>query len=403
MEIRKIKKEEVREFKKLNNYAFGKWEMDVPEVEELYYFEPERIYGCFIENKLVSGLINHDYRQVIRGKMKKMGGIGGVSTYPEYRGLGLIRELMKNVFNDMKKENTAVSMLMPFKEGYYEKFGYTGTNSNLIVEIPLESLLHHLKCKTPDEYEELRLPCPEGLDDFLNFFSEIAAEYHGLISLESIDIDVLEKNLKNWLFIFIEKDGEIKAAARYLKKGYSRGFKWVDEGIIKVRDFYWKSIKVRNLLFKYLAKHRDQIVKINFEIPFGKNYYPWLLDTINPVNVKVNKVPWMVRIIDVEEALKEIPVSVEGEILLEVKDDWCNWNNGIYLLTAKKDFLEVKRKDKSANETIIDIRGLSALLYGSLSMDELSSRDLIKCKNTDDRNLLQRWFPPETIFNTTYF
>ena len=50
--------------------------------------------------------------------------VSGVATLPKFRNRGLVRELFAFAFEEMKKRGHAISLLVPFHYGFYEKFGY---------------------------------------------------------------------------------------------------------------------------------------------------------------------------------------------------------------------------------------------------------------------------------------
>ena len=75
-------------------------------------------------NKIIS-TVRVFHRQVyIGGKVYKMGGIGEVSTHPDYRGLGLSYKLLEAAAAYMKKNRFDLSMLGTGRYSHYEKHGF---------------------------------------------------------------------------------------------------------------------------------------------------------------------------------------------------------------------------------------------------------------------------------------
>ena len=52
-----------------------------------------------------------------------MGGVVSVSSYPEARRQGNVKNMFINHFQNMKKENIVVSALHAFKDSFYESLG----------------------------------------------------------------------------------------------------------------------------------------------------------------------------------------------------------------------------------------------------------------------------------------
>lgn len=74
--------------------------------------------------KMMASLQLIPYSVWYEGKEVGMGGIGGVSTLPEYRRQGSIRALMEHSLREMHERGMALSALYPFSHAYYRQFGY---------------------------------------------------------------------------------------------------------------------------------------------------------------------------------------------------------------------------------------------------------------------------------------
>lgn len=399
MNIRKIEPGEFSELKKLQNYAFGKWEEEVKEDKKLDWFKNADNIGVYEDDELVSALINHDFEQVVRKDVKRMGGLGGIATYPEYRNKGFVSELMKESFAVMKDNDQSVSMLFPFKETFYERYQYVSTNNNMKLVTPLISLKHYKDYDPEGDWEIERRPSSRSKDDFLSLMRKVALKkYHGFVLVDRKADGIWHVFSKDQIFVFIKRNDKIVAAAKYTKKGFQDIF---ETGIIDVSHMYWVDIDSRNMMFKYFAKHLDQIEKIKMYIPYGINYYSWLKNN-KKIEAEIQQFPWMVRIIKVEDALSNIHVPTDGSITIRVKDKFCPWNNNTYELTAKNSTLTAERTNNEEHITI-PIDALSALLYGAYSLKETEKLYPIDYDDKSKKELLKEWFPQELIYNTSFF
>lgn len=54
----------------------------------------------------------------LEGEPLRMGGIGSVATYPEYRRQGYVKGLLTHLLAVMKEEGQTVSMLHPFSVSF---------------------------------------------------------------------------------------------------------------------------------------------------------------------------------------------------------------------------------------------------------------------------------------------
>ncbi|QSX05114.1 GNAT family N-acetyltransferase [Sedimentibacter sp. zth1] len=401
MNIRKIEDRDLEQVYKLHTYCTGRhWTDGVPAKDSLAFYTPDEILGMFDDDKLVSMIRNYTFKQLVRGVIKNMGGVSHVATFPEYRMCGYVKELTKSVFNDMKDKKQSVSMLHPFKKSFYSEFGYVGANDNILVKVSFDALSHYLK-HVPNidaiwkEERERAVDIQEEYETFK--YSLDLSNYHGLVFLDNMSNEYWVDDHEDVIVVFIKKDDEIVATAKYLKIGYG------ENGKLMVLEMFWKDIESRFMIFRYFAKHTDQFSHIEMRIPFGTNFYTWLSDSSRPFEVKINNRPWMVRIIDVLDALRDIPVKTDGKVFLELYDEYCKWNNGGYMLKTVGDKLKITKLDNIIPQLRIDIRGLTSLLYGIYSVEELEFKNWINIIDNDISEILNDWFPKQLINNPYYY
>ena len=70
--------------------------------------------------------------------------VSGVATLPEFRKMGLVREMFEFSFDEMRKRNQHISLLIPFNYEFYEQFGYKqcyNKTHRYISEIPNDGVI----------------------------------------------------------------------------------------------------------------------------------------------------------------------------------------------------------------------------------------------------------------------
>ncbi|MBN1550864.1 GNAT family N-acetyltransferase [bacterium] len=396
MNIRKLRKSERFDALRLNTSAFGNWPDDLRQ-EDIEWIVPSETIGVFVQRKLAAVLINLTLEQSVRGVIKNMAGVGGVATYPEHRMKGYVKQLMAAAFSDMHAKSQSVSMLAPFKESYYEMFDYVSANSNPLVKIPLQAFSHYLVKRDMKNWEEERVSFDKARNDFLKFLrNEVAVKHHGFVLIDSRSELVWKQLFKKWEFVFIKKNKQVVAVARIQKRGFG------ESGEFFVFDAFWSELEARDRLFNYLAKHRDQVSRVMFNLPLNENFFQWIRDTQTSFEIKLKAQPWMVRLIDVISAISDIPVSCGGSVVFSLEDAFCPWNNGSYRIRETGGILNIERCSK-LTQNRFTIKGLSALVYGTLSMGEIIHRRWADAPDRNDRNILTQWFPVLPVYSTFYF
>jgi predicted acetyltransferase len=397
MEIRKITETERPTAARLHRYAFGGWTDEIPEVSA-GSTEPDETFGLFDQGKLVSTIAVIHFQQSIRGALKGMGGIAAVATYPEGRRHGHIRELFRAAFREMRQENLPVSTLSAFKRSYYAQFGYVTADCSPLVRTSMRNLTTAMNVKSGVDWEFERVRAVDAKEVFLPFVQEVGlSRYHGFVVKSDITDRVWKGRNANALVLLVRAQGELQALARYRIKLTPAEDEPVQS--LVVNEMYWRTLNARDALFSYFARHADQMSTITFYVPLGTGFEQWFPDASWEIRLRES---WMVRVVDLEHALQDLPATPSASIVVEVSDDFCDWNNGTYKLKAEGGRIQVKRGGTSPRARF-SIEGLSALVYGTLPLEEIEHRGWVTIEAPEDQQLLQQWFPPVSFFNAYDF
>lgn len=396
MEIRKITEKERRPLMDLYRYAFTEWSDQAVKDEELDEIVVQETLGLFENGRLVSSLRVHDFLQSVRGIVKDCGGVAGIATYPEARHKGYARQLMIAGFQKMHDQGQSVSMLDPFKESFYTQFGYVSANAPYLVQAPLKTLKHTAPKGSDWTFERVR--AVNVMDEVVEFTREVGlTQYHGYITFKTLSNAMWKQRVKDSQVVFVKRKGKIQALSRYRIKGERRGDRW--QTTMTVIDSLWRTRDARMALFHFFAQHQDQIDEIIFHAPFETKVEHWFRD----VRLKVErKTPWMVRVVDAPKAVEKLTALGEDLLVIQISDPDCSWNNGIFTLQSEKSRLSLT---KSSGKPIVklSISAFSALVFGTLSLEELEYQEEITISEPWARHTLQRWFPELSVYNVVYF
>jgi len=87
-------------------------------------YSPENTLLCEMNGKIVSDLQMIPYALSIGGAPAGADYISGAATLPEYRGRGIMGELLRRSFEESRRRGHELSFLVPARAEFYEKFGY---------------------------------------------------------------------------------------------------------------------------------------------------------------------------------------------------------------------------------------------------------------------------------------
>jgi predicted acetyltransferase len=392
-EIRAITGEERAAFFDLLRYSFRTWTSQPPAEEDLAGIVPEQTLGLFVGGRLASALRIHRFVQSVRGTLRKMGGVAGVASYPEHRGRGHVSRLLESAFAHMREHEQPVSMLHPFRESFYQRYGYVAATTPLEIEIPTHAFVHYLDRNAEPDLTVERLRPLEARPAYEAFLREMARGINGFVLHDGLPDRQWLALYRDWLYLLVKRADAVVAAARYEKRGEK-----LNRGTLHFRELFWRDSSGRDALFRFIAAHRDNAESVILEVPPDAPVQSWVHDAMSPFRLAMDEKPWMPRIIDVRGALAGLPVSGDGRVLVRIADERCPWNAGLFRLEAGDGRLAVA-PGTGEPAASLDIRALSSLLYGCLDCAELARRGWM----SGDGALLDRWFPTAPFFCSLRF
>ena len=316
--MRQLNEGDLEQFNALLRYAFQVtttemvktgWSEEEIKREKLPMLTEGYVLGWFHGDQLASQIVIYPMEVNVEGEILKMGGITGVTTYPEYAGRGLAHRLMSECLKHMRKERQLISFLCPYSFPFYRKMGW---------EIVSDKLTFSLR--------DTQLPRRQ--------------EVPGMV--ERVDLE--SEDLKNVHEYF--------AVQRH--------------GCMLRNEVVYLNLEARHGLWNYISAHFSMITEVR-----GANYsgepLAFLFDdseieeTISPYV--------MARIVDVREFLlaynwQNMPEDLR--IFFQVTDPLAEWNNGTFLLywQDEKTCCEKVDPDEAVNAIRLDVGTLTAMLMG---------------------------------------
>ncbi|WP_353625974.1 GNAT family N-acetyltransferase [Bacillus sp. JCM 19041] len=152
LEMRQVTNEHTQDSIDLLKYVFQVTHQDVSQIGESQLarwkkpmIEECSVLGWFSNNKLISQMVVYPFSVNIHGQPYKMGGVTGVGTYPEYAGLGLMNDLMKESLKLMKERGQTISYLFPYSIPYYRKKAGKSFQMSLRTPYVIRKSLNHTK------------------------------------------------------------------------------------------------------------------------------------------------------------------------------------------------------------------------------------------------------------------
>ena len=319
--------------------------------------------------------------------MKKMAGIGMVSSAPEFRRQGFVHSMILKILEDLNSKGYATSTLYPFKDVFYGSLGYIKMPPAQMLEINPRNLEH---IERPQGYTVKREQGEDAVKAWKQLHEQMVQQTHGAVERGEIRWKEKTANIKSKIVIARNSQNDPEGFMFYSIKGYGEGHSWAETGEISIIEALWSTLEARDALFSYLYGHADQTIKVKIMItPQRDDYYHW---ESNIHTLKISGfIVSMARIINVEESFNGLLAKQEGETLIDVTDANCKWNNGIYKFKENNGVLNVKKVDETCSASLT-IEGLTSLLYGTLNQDQMKRLGWLTGELPSE---LVQWFPKD--------
>ena len=398
MNIRELKTGDISQMIALWRYAFRDISDAEPSADERARYLSNYGLGVFEGETLASALLVHPLKQAVRSRALSMGGIGAVATFPEHRGKGHVSALMKRALEAMHERGHVVSMLAPFKESFYERYGYVTAQPELTVRTGLDRLSHWLKRDVyPSNLETIRMPAVEVRQRFSRIAEQLLTRWHGRAFRPDVGESEWRSRVRDREAVILRRDGEDVAAFHFSKRQNGH-----ISPIMSVSALYTADTEALEAVLGFLATHRDQVEILEMNVGVDAPLWRWFSDGSHDFTITGGN-PWMVRIVDVVPALDGTRVGYpEGSIKIRVDDLQCEWNNRVFRLESKSGQLHVEETSGETPDVTLSIEQLSALLYGIRPVFRYR-RTPGELPDTAASSLLTGWFSNKSVRNDWFF
>jgi predicted acetyltransferase len=402
--------------------------------------EPGEVLGAFEEGTLLASIHLYDFRQMLRGVPRTMGGVAGVASYPEARRRGLVRDLMHAAIAEMHQRGTACSMLHPFRVSFYERFGYAAADDTLFADYPPSAFARWVDDPDAGSLRMSRYHAPDAWDAYAELADRAlsgtaaggagpgGAGAHGPVLLSSISEAHWRRKVDDQACVLFAApetpDTSAEAGVIFRKEGA--------EPDAEMRVYSWRAATRRGMraVLRFFALHVDQCRSV--VLPVGPmssagRLFRYTGDIDGSVHLEPMRRPWMVRLIDIPGAIDGLPdpAGEAGACIVGVTDPQCDGNTGSYRIASDGQQLRCERAEgwgapaheadtQSDVELNLSIGTLSALIYGTQPPEEIFEGGAGAGAGeaggaakggfqTRAQASLARWFPERPLWNDWMF
>ena len=331
------------------------------------YYNPDNALGCWKNGRLQAVLHLHPYQLFLRGRPVDVSYIVGVATDPTARREGLTGSLLSKALAEMNRRNRPLSILMPFKAGFYYPYEWRLCYHHLKFSLQLEDL--RSVAKPSGEFRPAGL-ADAGLLDLV--YRCFVADKHGYVV----------RSLTDWQHLLSEHSNDQGHIYLLESNGRPAGYIMyvLRDGKIIVRELAYCDISAQQALLDFLYGHRSHAQAAEWNDPLDTQ--DKTLFSLFEAKQDIRVFPFMsARIVNVEQILTHcLYPSGNWSVDLTVADKLAPWNEQSYNLSIEDGQAKVKLLE-SSTETKISVGALTQLVIGRLSAKELARHGELECSD----------------------
>ena len=364
---------EPRTFFEAGELAFGERLRDEDAAAYEAVFEPDRAIGAYDGDRLVgtAGIFSFDL--TIPGGVVPAAGVTFVGVQPTHRRRGILRRMMRMQLEAVHDRGESLAVLWASEGSIYQRFGYGLSTMLTRLAVELERGAFRGP-HTPSgsirfiDVEEAKRVVPPIHDAIAptrpGFFARTPAFW---------DAEVF-RDPEHWrhgasaaFYVVHEVAGEVDGFARYRVRD-----KWEDSGPRS-------SVIVTEKLALTPAADLD-LWRFLLDIDLMAKLDAWnvapddpiILNALEPrrLGISLGDGMWL-RVVDVSSALAQRRYAADGRVVIEVADEFCDWNDGRWALTVT-DGVPLVEPATDAAHLAVDVADLGAAYLGGFSFVQLA-------------------------------
>ena len=390
MIVRRLRQEDLYAAGLISHIAFHVRHDDIEAKRREWEEHPEdEDWGAFTDGgELTARIINNRIRSRLDGAVIRNGGIGAVSTLPEYRGNGAVRAIFEQLLPEARKNGEVISTLYPFLHAFYRKFGYETVPYKNRFELTPAQLAGHVHNGWVRQWKPGDPVAPytavyERFADGLNL-----AHLRDDKKMAGEHINGLFYKDRHFVYL-LGTGGEATAYVDFQDEFRP------EKARLVVKEAAWTSPEGFRSVLGFLARFTADYGTMEIPTPTEMDLRLYVR---NPYDVEMHpQCDHMVRVIHAEKLLSLIAKPRGASFTIEVSgDEQLPENNGIWHAAGRKVTPYGGRPDLS-----VSVRALGQLAVGAVSLAEAEYRDDVTVHA--NRELLAKVFRRKPIYVGDHF
>lgn len=374
MEIRKLTEQEHFESSMISYVAFHMRMEDPEKVREESKKLAAEDWGAFSEDGgIMARILNYSFESMLDGQAVKNGGIGAVSTLPEYRNAGAIRRIFEKLIPEAYRNGEVFSTLYPFNHAFYRKFGYETVCWRHDYEFA-PSVLSGYRF---DGKAELWKP-GDPVSEFTALYNRFAAGFN--LAVRRDDRRMLDEHLKGEYYrdrkfgYMLREDGKPVAYLIFQDVRHD------PMAILSVQDMAWNGRAGFNALLGFLGRFTADYGTIRMFLPASLQLFSIIRSPQAYEIAQTVTQGYMIRPVNVKKMLETIKKPDGSRFVIRVEgDEYIAENNGTWEVSENGAATTGREPDLT-----VSIQAFGQLAVGSVNLEEAAYRPDVALHGNED-------------------
>ena len=326
----------------------------------------DRVHAAFADGSIVGGAGAFRLEITVPGAVVPMAGVMAVGVLPTHRRRGILTALMRRQLDEIHERGEALAMLYASEGAIYRRYGYglASLQGDLAV-----ARAHAVFDRPAEAHGTARIV---GYDEAL----ELMPPVYDRVQAESVGM--LRRSRDWWearrvfnppsakgeqVRVVVEAEGRPEAYALYRVEFAVE--RMSSKSVVEVVEAIGTTAAATREIWRYLLSiDRVETIRAGFLPPD----HPLFLFLAEPrrLNFTLGEALW-VRLVDVAAALSARSYAADDELVLEVADAFCPWNDGRWRLAGG----EAEPTDAEP-DLRLGVDALASAFLGGFTFDQLA-------------------------------
>ena len=374
MEVRRLTENEHFEANVISHVAFHMRMEDPDKVKEESKKLTVEDWGAFSDDgRIMARIMNHRFETWLDGQIVANGGIGGVSTLPEYRNTGAVRAIFEQLIPEAYRNGEIISTLYPFNHAFYRKFGYETACWRNDYEFEPAVLNGYRFIGTAELWKP-----GDPVGEYTALYNRFAEQFN--LAVRRDDKRMLEDHLKGEYY----KDRKFGYMLRENGKPVAylifQDIRHDPAAILSVQDLAWDGREGMDALLGFLGRFTADYGTVRLFLPSCLELFSFIrCPRAYDISQTVRQ-DYMIRAVNAKRLLEIIKKPDDSSFVIRVEGDaQIAENNGTWEVCGNS----AAATDKAPDLTV-SVQALGQMAAGCVSLAEAMYRPDVAVAGNDD-------------------